>query len=394
MVDLFKLLCYQAVYYAVKCIPARQQPRRLLLVKTDEIGDYMLIRNLLGAFRRSNAYGSHHITFVGNIAFRQLFEAFDARAADEAIWLDKLRFRRNLFYRFAILKRLRQAGFSDAVNLIYSRSFRMDDLLVAVSTSSNNIAMKTTDLPASAIERRLTPRRLYHRLEDAGEETVFDAIRNARFIYGILGMNPDPVTTRLAASVPPTNISLPRAYFVVVPGAGNRKKRWPTENFVAVARHLSLQYGLTPVICGSAADRQDTEPLSTALSGTAIDLADGSAIDLTGRTSLVGLLAVLKGAHCLISVDTGAVHLAAAVGCPVFGLFSGFHYGRFAPYPREMATHFFAIYPDSTEEKVRVGLLVPREVSMNLISEIPAEKVIRVIKTALQPVQGRELQID
>lgn len=373
--DPFKLLCYQAVYYVVKSIPVRRRIARLLLVKTDEIGDYMLVRNCLGAFRRSTVYAGYHITFVGNIHCRPLFDAFDSPVADEAIWLNKKKFRRNLFYRFSLLLRLRRAGFSDAVNLVYSRSWRLDDLLVAVSTSANNIAMKTTDLPVSRLERNLTPPHLYTRLEDAGGERSFDAIRNSRFIHGLLDISPEPVTTRLNAALLPSHFLLPHPYFVLVPGSGHPEKRWPPAYFATVARTVAHQYGLNPVICGSAADRQETKALSTALG----DLAT----DWTGRTSLVDLLAVLKGAHCLISVDTGAVHLAAAVGCPVFGLFSGLHYGRFAPYPETPSVPFFAIYPEGIEEKIRAGRLQPRAASVGGMAKIPVDKVLRVIEENL-----------
>jgi len=43
--------------------------------------------------------------------------------------------------------------------------------------------------------------------------------------------------------------------------------------------------------------------------------------DLTGQTSLVGLADVLTGLDALLTPDTGAMHLAAALGVPVVGLF-------------------------------------------------------------------------
>ncbi|HXB90695.1 MAG TPA: glycosyltransferase family 9 protein [Puia sp.] len=388
--DSVKLLCYQVVYHAVKCLPARQKGPRLLLVKTDEIGDYVLLRNLLGLIRHSEAYRGHRITFIGNHSFRQLFEICDAAVADETIWLDKLKFRRSLSYRFSLLKRVRQTGFSDAVNLIYSRSFRVDDLLVAVSTSSNNIGMVTIDSWQTNMERMLTPGHVYHRLEDSGEKTLFDGIRNARFIGRLLDREPAPFSTRLPAdvSLPPVDLALPGPYFVVVPGAGNKNKHWPSENFVSLIHHVSRTYNFMPVICGGNTDRAETEPIIRALGKTALDL--------TGRTTLPELLAILRDARCLISIDTGAVHLAAAVGCPVFGLFSGLHYGRFAPYPSEIASRFFAIYPDETEEKINIGQLIPDTIPMGLMSKIPLEKVIRLIDhelpALLQPGQPTGIQ--
>lgn len=381
LADSFKLGCYQLVYYAVRCIPARRIQRRLLLVKTDEIGDYMLMRNQLGRFRHSGVYSGYRITFIGNRSWRQLFEAYDVHVADEVVWLDKTRFRRNMLYRFFFLLRVRRGGFSEAVNLIYSRSFRVDDLLVAVSTSSNNIAMKSPRSSVGGIERLLTPACIYHRLVDAGGEELFDGMRNARFISKLFDMGGEPaVSTRLNGHLVEARPewSLPAGFFAVVPGSGNPNKRWPTAYFAETAGYVIRHYGLTPVICGGAGDREVTAPLCAAL--------NGAAVDLTGRTSLPELLAVLQKARFLISIDTGAVHLAAAVGCPVFGLFSGFHYGRFSPYPPELAPHFFSIYPDETEEKIAAGRLVPEQVPMGLMSSITPEKVIRLLEKEIAQI--------
>jgi ADP-heptose:LPS heptosyltransferase len=46
------------------------------------------------------------------------------------------------------------------------------------------------------------------------------------------------------------------------------------------------------------------------------------AADLTGRTSLAELAAVLRRAACLVAGNTGPAHLAAAVGTPVVSMFS------------------------------------------------------------------------
>lgn len=56
--------------------------------------------------------------------------------------------------------------------------------------------------------------------------------------------------------------------------------------------------------------------------GLAAHVADGRATDLSGRTDLAGLAAVLAGAACVVVGNTGPAHLAAAVGTPVVSLFS------------------------------------------------------------------------
>lgn len=381
MTDALKVIVYKLVYLLAKLVRTTPGPNHLLLVKTDEIGDYMLARNLLPYFKKSGRYKGYKITLVGNSIFRQVFEAYDKDAADEVIWIKKKEFRRNPLYRFRILKQVRKQGATVAVNLVYSRRFRMDDGLVAVSGAPVRIGM-VNDEPVPSAERWLTPSSIYTQLLDSGDEMLFDAYRNARFAGQLLQVSIAPVSTAVTVRDAADHFGLPAAYFVVFPGSGIKSKKWPPEHFAAVAAYLVQTYGWTPVLCGSAADKEDALQFIQAF-------GDG-VVDLTGKTSLPQFLSVLKEAHCLVSVDTGSVHLAAAVQCPVFALFSGLHYGRFAPYPKEIAPHFYAVYPDEVEACIREGKQWdPATVPIDSVNKISAARLIAAIKEHLPAIAGQ-----
>jgi len=367
--EFFKLSLYQLVYYLVRCFPAPAGRDRLLLVKTDEIGDYILLRNLLPLFRREGPYKDYHIIFVGNSVFRQIYDLYDRQTADEVIWLDKKRFARNPFYRFRFLLRIRRTRVSVAISLVHSRILRKDDVIMAVAPAPVRIAMRHNSRLIGRYERWLTPARTYTRLEDGGDEMLFDGIRNARFVERLLQIPRQAVTTAIEPKADISSPGLPKAYFVVFPGSGVPVKKWPAANFAAVARYVAGKYNLAAVVCGSATDAADAAEF--------LRLYRGPVLDLTGRTSLPQLLSVLNGATCLISVDTGSVHLAAAVGCPVFALFSGLHYGRFAPYPAEIAPEFYPVYPDGIDTIIRSGAPFDFElVPVDELRKIPVEKMI------------------
>ena len=72
-------------------------------------------------------------------------------------------------------------------------------------------------------------------------------------------------------------------------------------------------------------------------SGTAlINGLSGETVDLVGRTTLGELAEVLRSASVVLTNETSAVHIAAAVGAPVVCILGGGHYGRFAPYELEV----------------------------------------------------------
>jgi len=94
----------------------------------------------------------------------------------------------------------------------------------------------------------------------------------------------------------------------------------------------------------------------------------------------------LAQASLLLSVDTGSVHLAAAVGCPVIGIFNGSQYKRFAPYPSSMAPHFYTCYPDTIEKELADEHLVRTKYEFVInepYANVSPEKVIKTIDTFL-----------
>jgi ADP-heptose:LPS heptosyltransferase len=85
--------------------------------------------------------------------------------------------------------------------------------------------------------------------------------------------------------------------------------------------------GWTIIVTGSAEERALTSALIAAM--------QAPAIDLTGRTSLGALAALISSARLLVCNDTGVSHVAAAVGTPSVVVCSGADPGRWAPLDRQ-----------------------------------------------------------
>jgi ADP-heptose:LPS heptosyltransferase len=93
-------------------------------------------------------------------------------------------------------------------------------------------------------------------------------------------------------------------------------RRWPAGGFAAVAADLVAR-GQPVVVVGQRGDAGDV-----VASGVAHLSAAGSLFaDLTGRTDLSTLAAVLRRCSALVTNDSGVMHLATAVGTPVVAIF-------------------------------------------------------------------------
>jgi ADP-heptose:LPS heptosyltransferase len=101
-------------------------------------------------------------------------------------------------------------------------------------------------------------------------------------------------------------------------------KRWSPAGFAHVARELGQKRHVRLVFFGSTADR--------ALSRAVVDagVPDGY-IDTCGHVSLSQAIGLLSRLDLLIGNDSGPLHLAAAVGVPVIGLYGPTRLMNFHP---------------------------------------------------------------
>jgi heptosyltransferase-2 len=103
-----------------------------------------------------------------------------------------------------------------------------------------------------------------------------------------------------------------RQLIALAPGASAFTKRWPQHHWVALARRLVELENDVVVVGGDAEAAAATEIAAAAGTGAA---------SAAGRFDLPGTAALLKRSRALVSGDTGAMHLATAVGAPVLALF-------------------------------------------------------------------------
>ncbi len=103
-----------------------------------------------------------------------------------------------------------------------------------------------------------------------------------------------------------------RPLVVIHPGSGGFSigRRWAAENFAAVADAL-IERGLAVALVGAPTD--GTNAVRTAMAG--------NPIDLTGKTTLHQLAALLRRAALFIGGDSGVTHIAAASGVPLVSIF-------------------------------------------------------------------------
>ena len=110
-------------------------------------------------------------------------------------------------------------------------------------------------------------------------------------------------------------------FVMITPGAGWGGKQWPAERFGQVARALAAHNLKTLV---------NTGPGEEALASSVVEASCGSAVPV--RCTIAQLIALTRRTRIFLGGDTGPLHLAAALGIPVVGIFGPTDPARTGPF--------------------------------------------------------------
>lgn len=168
----------------------------------------------------------------------------------------------------------------------------------------------------------------------------------------------------------------PYQYVVIHFSTGGVQPQWLPERFAQVSDWVAERYRLVPVWSAAPQDIPFAQQVA--------NHARCSALNLAGKVTIEQLASVLRNARLLISVDTGVVHLAAAVGTPCVSL----HFRKDYPAYRWHAWQVpnCAVEPNtycsgctSTRCHLRLAACVPT---------ITVEQVTEAVAMLLDPLSG------
>lgn len=103
-------------------------------------------------------------------------------------------------------------------------------------------------------------------------------------------------------------------YIVLHPGVSEEKRRYPQSLWIETGRLLAATYGLPLLVSGAAAEKADADAIAQGIGPAAISVA--------GLFPLGEFIALISGATCVVSVNTGTIHIAAAMQTPAVVLYA------------------------------------------------------------------------
>jgi predicted lipopolysaccharide heptosyltransferase III len=276
-------------------------PRHILAIKLRYLGDVLLATPTLHALK--TAYPHARLSVLVNRGTEDILRANPD--VDEIILLD----RGSIVQQSRFVWKIRRRGFDTVVDLT-------DGDRAAFLTWASGAAVRI----GYNAEQRWTGRCYStvvsgaadsHRIErDLAALVPLGVVAEQRVPRMWLTSEDDAKAERLVQDL---GISPDRPWVVLQPGARYWFKAWPVERFAELADRLSDRFGCQVLVGGS---RQET-----ALTESVVARAKSPLLSIAGRSDVRTLAALVKRSTLFVGNDTGAMHIAAAMGTPVVALF-------------------------------------------------------------------------
>lgn len=293
------------------------QPERVCLIKPSSLGDVVHALPVLSSLRA--LWPQAHLAWVVNRGLRGLLDGHPD--LDEVIPFDRSKLK------------LSPGGIASISRFLLDLRRRRFDLTIDLQgLLRSGIMAWASDAPTRvglADSREGSRHFATHLVPSPGPE--IHAVDRLLKVAEVFGAVVSPPRFRVALAVEDAAWArtalgpIPGPKLAVNVGARWLTKRWPPERFAEVARRAVEERGVGLILVGAPEDRPLVDALKRALGPI-------ESLDLCGRTSLPQLAAVASEVDLFLSNDTGPLHLAAATGTRVVGVYTCTSPERTGPY--------------------------------------------------------------
>jgi heptosyltransferase I len=171
--------------------------------------------------------------------------------------------------------------------------------------------------------------------------------------------------------------------------ASKKKKNWTVDGYSNIAKAVIEDFGWKVILTGGPSK------METELSAEINKRCDNRLTDLTGKTSLKQLLALIKHSDLVLAPDTGPLHMASTVGTPSVGLYAHSNPERTGPLNK--SSRVVSVYEEQVlkeygrpSSELRWGTMAKSETAME---SIEYDAVFKAVKEQIQKAEKNKDKI-
>ena len=272
----------------------------MLIVRLGSLGDIIHTIPAAAAIRRS--YPNAAIDWLVDVRHRELLDLVPVIDRKIAIETSSIR------SSWSAVGELRRANYDAALDL--------QGLLKSAVLARLSGAARVVGFPAELLRERAA--RVFY-TETAGDPEPHVIDKNLSMVRAIGARMPEvafPLEDRNPGIAAEARSRLGLAggapFALINPGAAWPNKRWPPVYFAELSRELAKCHGLRSLVLWGPGEQPLADAVATASHNTAV---------VSPPTTVADLVSLSKVAALMISGDTGPLHIAAAAGTPIVGIF-------------------------------------------------------------------------
>jgi len=296
----------------------------VLLVRQDAIGDFVLWLDTAKEYRQLYPPQKYKIILICNALWYDL--AKELLFWDEVLPVNINKFKTLSIYRWNLLKQVQNLAANIALQPTYSREFYHGDSLVRASNASQKVS-SVGDMSNRNWLKKTLADSWHTELIPVSLKPMTELKRNAEFLSGILQKQYILKYPKIEVLEAWEIIKCKKKEFYVLSlGASENCRAWPVSFYGEIAQRIYENTGWHGFVCGVNKEFDLGEQIK--------NICHAPLENYAGRTSLKELAWLLAKSKILICNESGAAHIATAVGTSTVSIVGGGHFGRFVPYPK------------------------------------------------------------
>ena len=299
-------------------IPKKTHSEKVLIVKDNSIGDFLLFSGILSFYIRH--FGDKVYCLVNDNV-----EEVAKLYTDNVIVMNDRKYFTSFKYRYRLITQLENMGFGTAINSILNSSESRDILYILRAPLTylyGGVIMKLRKIGRWKNIANIVPE--LKMFDDKGIYTSVFA-HEKYFIERILNVKVSddevkpyiPLNNNASEKII-NKFSLQKGNYIVFTfGSRSAKRDYPSDKFVEVMEYLHRRLGMKTVLIGVDQYSPDALP--------------DFVIDLRRKTSLIDAFGIIRHARIFIGNETGVTHASWIMGVPTVMIYGGGQFGGFLP---------------------------------------------------------------
>ena len=304
--------------------------KKLLIIRLDDIGDYLLSHNLMAAFRESGNWKDHTITMLGNVAWKEFYLLINKDIAEKEIWVNKKEYFTNEDYRNNLWKQLKADGYTTVICLSRTRPLLLDDMCAFASGALTKIGCENTyeDTVINSASNNMFSSLFKN------DTQLHEFFFNQSFTNWCCDSN-----LNISRPFIPNNSTvkiLESPYILCNLGANAKSRRWDVNSWIQYIRLCRISIPqFTLVLAGSEADLSLANEIKK----------EEEVNSIVGQTTLEEMIPWTYGASVVVCNNSMAAHLGVCCNTSTVIISSGDNFPRFAEYEIAGIKNVTTVYP-------------------------------------------------